>query len=109
MKIEIFTKDPNALLQRLIDSTRNKNDNKMKCWEIIHNDNQEYFTNTAASCYLKIVMAPEVVHFEKLIIRVKWFDEDPPTNPLKAYCISRIAEELIANFPNSFRGIQIFK
>lgn len=107
MKIIISTKTPAVLQTAIFQKTK---DEELETWELIKVNNGLRLTHTPAQFYKMALLKFDILDKEdKLVVTIRWFTNQEPTNEVKGIYLGRFVEALLNHFLDEFDHIIIVK
>ena len=104
MEIIVHTKRPSTLIDSI---KRGINDGELKTWEIkLDNKGEILFNHLPVQWNDKALIKP-YISYEKLTLKIVWWNGHEPEENIKGYIIGRFTEILMVHFRRQFDFLEI--
>lgn len=108
MKIDIFTKMPDRLYEKIINSISEESSHHMELWEVVNEKGIDLITQRDVKYYFKVLLEPKIYEGEKLRFSYVFHEYSEPKHSVQCEYMGRFAECILFNFSHLIKGIQIF-
>lgn len=105
MKIIAFTNQPTALKNSI---NKKINDNELKTWEIVKNNENEVLYSHTPDQWKEKAMPKPYIYDNRVVFIIKWWNQnEDPDEATKGYILGRFVEILMVHFREKFTHLEI--
>lgn len=108
MIFEIYSKDPDRLLENIIKAINENSSRHMEHWEIVSDKGENYITQRDIKYFFKVLLKPEVRDGQKIRFSLVYNQYSDPTHFIKCEYMGQFTECILFNFGDVIKGIQIY-
>jgi hypothetical protein len=108
MIFEIYSKDPQQLLNQIFKSVDENTSRHMEHWEIVNEKGIDYLTQRDVKYYFKVLLLPEVLDKRKIRFTFLFHEYSDPTHFVQCEYVGQFTECIMYNFGDVIIGLQIY-